>query len=72
MSIEVVADPAPAPDGIVVAPDACGICGTDLHIIDGEFDGTRYPIIPGHEFAGAIVAVGHEVSDLRVGDVVAV
>ncbi|HEY8584720.1 MAG TPA: zinc-dependent alcohol dehydrogenase family protein [Capillimicrobium sp.] len=71
-SIERLDDPAPAPDGIVVAPDGCGICGTDVHIIDGEFEGTRYPIVPGHEFSGEIVAVGREVSDLRVGDVVAV
>jgi 2-desacetyl-2-hydroxyethyl bacteriochlorophyllide A dehydrogenase len=72
VSVERIDDPAPAADGIVVAPDGCGICGTDLHIIDGEFDGTRYPIVPGHEFSGEVVAVGRDVSDLRVGDVVAV
>jgi 2-desacetyl-2-hydroxyethyl bacteriochlorophyllide A dehydrogenase len=70
--IERVPDPAPAPDGIVVAPDACGICGTDLHIIDGEFTPTRYPIVPGHEFAGEVVAVGRDVTGVRIGDVVAV
>lgn len=72
ISIERLDDPAPAADGIVVAPDGCGICGTDIHIIDGEFEGTRYPIVPGHEFSGEVVAVGREVSGLRVGDVVAV
>jgi 2-desacetyl-2-hydroxyethyl bacteriochlorophyllide A dehydrogenase len=37
---------------------ACGICGTDVHIADGEFPPTPYPIVPGHEFAGRVVAVG--------------
>ncbi len=72
VSVERIKDPAPAADGIVVAPDACGLCGTDLHIIDGEFDGTRYPIVPGHEFSGEVVAVGRDVTDWRVGDVVTV
>jgi 2-desacetyl-2-hydroxyethyl bacteriochlorophyllide A dehydrogenase len=72
MTLERLDDPAPAPDGIVVAPDACGICGTDLHILDGELEATRYPIVPGHEFAGEVVAVGRDVRGLREGDVVAV
>lgn len=70
--VERIPDPAPAAGQIVVAPDSCGICGTDIHIIDGEFVGTRYPIVPGHEFSGQIVALGRDVSGLRVGDVVAV
>lgn len=72
ISVERVDDPAPAADGVVVAPDGCGICGTDIHIIDGAFAGTSYPIVPGHEFSGEIVAVGRDVRNLRVGDVVAV
>jgi 2-desacetyl-2-hydroxyethyl bacteriochlorophyllide A dehydrogenase len=72
VSLERLPDPAPAPEGVVVAPDACGICGTDIHIIDGEFVGTHYPIVPGHEFSGEVVAIGRDVRDLRVGDVVAV
>jgi 2-desacetyl-2-hydroxyethyl bacteriochlorophyllide A dehydrogenase len=70
--VERLPDPVPASDGVVVAPDGCGICGTDIHIIDGEFAGTNYPIVPGHEFSGEIVAVGRDVRDLRVGDIVAV
>jgi 2-desacetyl-2-hydroxyethyl bacteriochlorophyllide A dehydrogenase len=53
-----VADPAPGHGELVVQVGACGICGTDLHIADGEFPPTPYPIIPGHEFAGRVVAVG--------------
>jgi 2-desacetyl-2-hydroxyethyl bacteriochlorophyllide A dehydrogenase len=68
-----VPDPAPGPGQIVVKVDCCGICGTDLHIMDGEFPPTPYPIIPGHEFAGTVAAVGPGVRmDLPVGAPVAI
>ncbi|MBB6171974.1 NADPH2:quinone reductase [Nocardiopsis mwathae] len=66
-------DPAPGTEGVVVRVGACGICGTDLHIADGEFPPSPYPLVPGHEFAGEIVAVGADApGGLRVGDRVAV
>lgn len=65
-------DPAPGPADIVVRVGACGMCGTDVHIAEGEFPPTPYPIVPGHEFAGEVVAVGSEVEDLAVGACVAV
>jgi 2-desacetyl-2-hydroxyethyl bacteriochlorophyllide A dehydrogenase len=66
-------DPTPGPGQIVVRVDACGICGTDLHIMDGEFPPTPYPITPGHEFAGTVAAVARDVAiDLPVGAKVAV
>ncbi|MHB8293174.1 MAG: alcohol dehydrogenase catalytic domain-containing protein [Acidimicrobiales bacterium] len=78
-SVEVadVPDPQPAPDEVVVAVKACGICGTDIHIMDGEFEATGYPITPGHEFAGEVVVVGAAVgggagTGIRVGSRVAV
>jgi 2-desacetyl-2-hydroxyethyl bacteriochlorophyllide A dehydrogenase len=64
-------DPVPGPREVVVQVAGCGICGTDLHILKGEFAPTL-PIVPGHEFAGEVVAVGSEVDELRVGDSVAV
>ncbi|HEX3713097.1 MAG TPA: zinc-dependent alcohol dehydrogenase family protein [Trebonia sp.] len=68
-----VPDPAPGPGQIVVKVDACGVCGTDIHIMDGEFPPTPYPITPGHEFAGTVAAVGRDVAvDLPVGAKVAV
>ena len=54
-------DPTPKPDELVLRVGACGICGTDLHIIDGESPLACYPIVPGHEFAGEVVAVGENV-----------
>ncbi len=70
--LETLPDPTPDVGDVIVAPDGCGICGTDLHIIAGEVPFTRYPIVPGHEFSGEIVAAGRGVDHVRVGDVVAV
>lgn len=64
-------DPVSKPREVIVSVDGCGICGTDLHILNGEF-APRYPIVPGHEFAGEIVEVGAQVTELRVGDKVTV
>jgi 2-desacetyl-2-hydroxyethyl bacteriochlorophyllide A dehydrogenase len=68
-----VPDPVPDVNQVVVRVECCGICGTDLHILDGEFPPTPYPITPGHEFAGTVVARGADVRpDLPVGARVAV
>jgi 2-desacetyl-2-hydroxyethyl bacteriochlorophyllide A dehydrogenase len=72
VSVKEVADPTPAPNQALIKVEACGICGTDIHVIRGEFAPTRYPIIPGHEFCGEVIAVGSEVRNLQVGDFVAV
>jgi 2-desacetyl-2-hydroxyethyl bacteriochlorophyllide A dehydrogenase len=68
-----VADPAPRPTEIIVKVDCCGICGTDMHILAGDFPPAPYPITPGHEFAGEVVARGSDVTqDLPDGARVAV
>jgi len=72
IAVSTVRDPTPSARQVVVEVEAVGICGTDLHILDGEFQLTSYPIIPGHEFAGTVVAVGSEVTALAAGDRVAV
>lgn len=66
-----MAVPTPAEDEVIVAPACCGICGTDLHIVRHGFPGTLYPVVPGHEFAGHVVAVGSAVRGVREGDFVA-
>ncbi|MGW7532053.1 zinc-dependent alcohol dehydrogenase family protein [Amycolatopsis sp. NPDC054798] len=68
-----VPDPKPGERQVVVKVGACGICGTDLHIADGHFPPTPYPIVPGHEFSGEIVELGADVpAEWKVGDRVAV
>jgi 2-desacetyl-2-hydroxyethyl bacteriochlorophyllide A dehydrogenase len=66
-----VDDPAPGPREVVVDVAACGICGTDLHILEGEF-APSLPIVPGHEFAGVVVATGADVREITEGQRVAV
>jgi 2-desacetyl-2-hydroxyethyl bacteriochlorophyllide A dehydrogenase len=61
LAVTEVPDPSPGHGQLVVQVGACGICGTDVHIADGEFPPTPYPIVPGHEFAGRIVARGEGV-----------
>ncbi|WP_126599394.1 zinc-dependent alcohol dehydrogenase family protein [Dictyobacter aurantiacus] len=56
--VDNVAEPMPGPSEVLIRVGASGICGTDLHIIGGDSPLARYPLIPGHEFAGEVVAVG--------------
>lgn len=66
-------EPHPQPDEVVVQLKACGICGTDVHIVrEGSIPTAFSPIAVGHEPAGVIAEVGPEVSGWRVGDRVAV
>jgi propanol-preferring alcohol dehydrogenase len=60
--------PVPGPGQVQVEVHACGVCRTDLHILDGEICGIRSPVIPGHEIVGIVSAVGAEVRTLHVGD----
>lgn len=71
VSLTTVPDPTPGPREVVVDVAACGLCGTDLHILQGEF-APSLPLVPGHEFAGEVVGVGSRVSEVAVGDRVAV
>jgi D-arabinitol dehydrogenase (NADP+) len=63
--------PDPGPTEVLVKVAACGICGTDVHIMRGEYLGD-YPVVPGHEFAGEVVATGDQVGRFRAGDRVCV
>ena len=60
-------DRLPGPGEIRVTVGACGVCRTDLHVIDGELPEAKLPIIPGHEIVGRIDALGSGVDALRIG-----
>jgi propanol-preferring alcohol dehydrogenase len=66
-SVETV-KPAPGPTGVLVKVLACGVCRTDLHVIDGELPNPAIPIVPGHEIVGRVEAVGSNVTTLAPGD----
>ena len=60
--------PQPLAGEVVVAVHACGICRTDLHVVDGELAHPRLPLVPGHEIVGVVAAVGAGVHGLVAGD----
>ena len=61
-------DPQPGPGEIRVRISACGVCRTDLHVVDGELPNPKVPIIPGHEIVGRVDAIGTGVGELRIGE----
>ncbi len=61
-------DPLPAEGQIRVKVSACGVCRTDLHVVDAELPDIRYPIVPGHEIVGRVDLVGPGVTTHRPGD----
>ncbi|MFY9969182.1 MAG: zinc-dependent alcohol dehydrogenase family protein [Roseiarcus sp.] len=62
LAMEERPDPEPGPGQIRVRIEACGVCRTDLHVVDGELPDIKLPIVPGHEIVGRIDAVGEAVS----------
>jgi propanol-preferring alcohol dehydrogenase len=67
-----LADRLPAPGQIRIKISACGVCRTDLHVVDGELPNPVVPIIPGHEIVGRVDLLGSGVEGLRLGDRVGV
>ncbi|MFG2221587.1 zinc-dependent alcohol dehydrogenase family protein [Streptomyces sp. NPDC048644] len=65
-------DPRPGPQEVVVRVTSCGLCGTDMHLLGGELPAARYPLVPGHELTGRVVAVGEAAAGPPVGTRVAV
>ena len=65
-------DRFPGPGEIRVRVSACGVCRTDLHVVDGELPRPKLPIIPGHEIVGRIDAIGPDVEGLGIGERVGV
>ncbi len=64
--------PAPGPHQVLIRVAACGVCRTDLHILDGELSNPKLPLILGHEIVGRIAALGEAVRDFAIGERVGV
>jgi propanol-preferring alcohol dehydrogenase len=76
ITIEEVATPSPGAGEVLIRTEACGVCHSDLHLADGDWDLlrpiTKVPLILGHEVAGTVVALGEGVTQLKIGDRVGV
>lgn len=64
--------PAPGDDQVLIKIIACGICRTDLHVLDGELASPKLPLIPGHEIIGTVVSMGKNVRNIKENDLVGV
>lgn len=64
--------PVPEPRQVLIRVDACGVCRTDVHLVDGELPMAKLPVVPGHQVVGVIEAVGEEVDQWVPGDRVGV
>jgi alcohol dehydrogenase, propanol-preferring len=72
LSVREVEAPAPGPGQIGVRVSACGVCRTDLHIVDGELSEPKLPLVPGHQIVGAVSAIGAGVSGFFPGQKVGI
>src|SRR5919107_514003 len=63
-----LASPAPRPRQLRVRVRACGVCRTDLHVVDGELADPMLPLVPGHQIVGEVVDVGDGADRYSVGD----
>jgi propanol-preferring alcohol dehydrogenase len=68
LRMEDIPDPAPGPGQILVEVRACGICRTDLHVVEGELPMLRAPLVPGHQVVGRVATRGSGATRFREGD----
>ncbi len=64
--------PVPSPTQVLIRVSVCGVCRTDLHVVDGDLPAVPDGIIPGHEIVGTVIAIGENVRDLEIGNRVGV
>jgi alcohol dehydrogenase, propanol-preferring len=72
LTLSEVALPPPGPEELLIRVEACGVCRTDLHLIDNELPDIHCPITPGHEVVGVVTARGRDVTRFAIGDRVGV
>ena len=68
LSLDTVPQPVPGDHEVLLEVLACGVCRTDLHLLDGELPNTPHPITPGHEIVGRVVVCGRSVEGISIGD----
>jgi len=67
LALRTLARPEPGPGQVLIAVHACGVCRTDLHLVDGELPDPKLPVIPGHEIVGTVSALGAGVDTPGIG-----
>ena len=67
-----IPDPVPGPDQVLIRVSVCGVCRTDLHVVDGELTEPKLPLVPGHQIVGRVVSTGERVKKYKPGDRVGV
>jgi propanol-preferring alcohol dehydrogenase len=72
LELQELADPVPGPGDVRLRVRACGVCRTDLHVLDGELMDPRLPLVPGHQIVGIVDRMGEQVQHLSVGQRVGV
>ncbi|MFA5110128.1 MAG: zinc-dependent alcohol dehydrogenase family protein [Desulfobaccales bacterium] len=68
LTLQEVPAPAPDPEQVLIRVHTCGVCRTDLHVLDGELPHPKLPLILGHEIVGTVVATGAQVRQFKAGD----
>src|SRR5262245_39186816 len=61
-------DPVPARGEVLIRVKACGVCRTDLHLVDGELPDMKLPVVPGHQIVGVVERTGEGVERFSIGD----
>ncbi len=72
LQLETIPDPVPSPGELLIRVNACGVCRTDLHVVDGDLTEPVLPLVPGHQIVGRVVALGEGVTGFAPGDRVGV
>ena len=72
LAMKTLSVPVPDENQVLVKIIACGVCRTDLHIIDGELTAPKLPLIPGHEIVARVIKTGKETSSVNTGEIIGI
>ena len=72
LRLEHMPAPEPGPGQVRIRVQACAVCRTDLHVVDGELEHPKLPLVPGHQIVGKVVATGRGAVRFNLGDRVGV